>query len=113
MVSKARDFRTTGRIPSPPWQLNEPCPCGSGRVHAECCRDLNGFIYKPPEPLWPPPPLTGFAHAKCYMRQFNDCCQEVSGEHSISVAVLRAIGSEGIAVTGAPWVKADTSKHVP
>ena len=41
-------------------------------------------------------PPTGFSHARCYAASLNDCSTRISGEHTISDAVLRELSNTGI-----------------
>src|SRR5216684_4568781 len=82
MARKARDPEHTGKEPTPPWKPDEPCPCGHGRLYAQCCLGIDGRVYKSPSGRRPPVPPTGFAHARCYMGWSQDCDQQISGERS-------------------------------
>jgi hypothetical protein len=58
--------------------------------------------------LLPPPPITGYAHPRCYLRSTNDCSAKISGEHFISKNVLEAMQGE-IEFGGLPWIESGTT----
>lgn len=67
---------------------DRPCPCRSGKVTAECCMADDGtFRVKFPSPL-PPGAITGFSHSKCYMRDTQNCSEDISREHYMSKSML-------------------------
>jgi hypothetical protein len=113
MGRKARDPEHTGKEPTPPWRPDDPCPCGSGRVYAQCCLRIDGRVYKSPNGRRPPGPQTGFAHARCYMGWSQDCDQQISGEHFISASVLTQLGGPKVKLNGVPWLTADETKILP
>ncbi len=113
MARKARDPEHTGKEPTPPWKPDEPCPCGHGRLYAQCCLGIDGRVYKSPSGRRPPVPPTGFAHARCYMGWSQDCDQQISGEHFISAVVLTQLGGPKVKVNGVPWLAADETKILP
>jgi hypothetical protein len=113
MGRKARDPERTGKEPTPPWRPDDLCPCGSGRVYAQCCLRIDGRVYKSPNGQRPPGPQTGFAHARCYMGWSQDCDQQISGEHFISASVLTQLGGPRVKLNGVPWLTADETKILP
>jgi len=88
------------------------CPCESGLAPSACCRRSGGGWYKVPKPFEPAPPLTGFAHPKCYLHPTYNCCETLENEHYVSAMVLRTIGPT-LRVSGFSWVKGDMSKDIP
>lgn len=85
----------------------EPCGCGSGKRAKSCC--LNAGRWNPsPASISPKAARSGAAVAKCYARSLKDCGGEISGEHYVSAALLREVGTEKkeeIEVSGASWLK--------
>ena len=110
MARKARDPEHTGKEPTPPWKPNDPCPCGTGCLYAQCCLGIDGRIYKLPSARCPPGPQTGFGHARCYMGWSQNCDQQISGEHFISAGVLAQLGGPKVKVNGVPWLATDETK---
>lgn len=79
------------------------CPCGSGKPTWQCHLDFDGRLRKHLPSLRPPGPLTGYSHPGCYLRSTNDCCDQISGEHYMSEAILQRF--EGVRVSGMHWQK--------
>jgi len=79
------------------------CPCGSGKILAQCCRRFDGVVFKEPSAIRPPGPPTGYSHPRCYLGFTQNCCSKISGEHFVSQGILRQIG-QSVSV-GAPWLK--------
>jgi hypothetical protein len=94
----------------PPWQPDDPCPCGSSRTFGNCCARSPYPRIEVPS-LTPPPPQTGYANSKCYLSATNDCHKRISREHYISDAVLRAIPGQLI-VSGGAWQRRGTSQEM-
>jgi hypothetical protein len=80
------------------------CPCGSGKILAQCCRRFDGVVFKEPSAIRPPGPPTGYSHPRCYLGFTQNCCSKISGEHFVSQGILRQIG-QSVSITGAPWLK--------
>jgi len=93
------------KTPCPPWKLEDPCPCGSGRIFEQCCLGPNREIRVKVPSLTPPGPATGYAHQRCYLRSTNDCCNKITLEDTISKNVLQAMarGSDLIEMGGLYW----------
>lgn len=88
-------------------EADGPCRCGSERPAKECCL-RGGRWFKVPAPI----DLTGAdhqtgSHPKCYLRDLHSCSDTISGEHIISEAVLRAVATEKVSVSGFPWLKGE------
>ncbi len=93
----------------PKGMLDAQCPCGGTRKLRLCCfSHLDGNVRPPMPNILPPSPISGYAHPKCYMAFTEDCSQEISAEHYISLSVLNAMGKE-IMVSGMPWQNPGTS----
>lgn len=62
----------------------DPCPCESGKLTKDCCLRPNGVLR--PKPFIPkfPTPKTGIRNPKCYVSDFANCSDDISGEHCIS-----------------------------
>lgn len=88
-----------------------PCPCGSLRRAAECCRLADGYFYRPVPSLRPPGEATRHVHGKCYLRASRNCSTDISGEHPLSASVLRLIDERNIKVRGTSWA-GDSVKEV-
>ena len=88
------------------------CPCESGLAPSACCRRSGGSWYKIPEPFEPAPPLTGFSHPKCYLRETRNCCETLENEHPVSATVLRTIGPT-LRISGLSWVTGGISRDIP
>jgi hypothetical protein len=88
------------------------CPCESGLAPSACCRRPSGGYYKAPEPYEPAPPLTGFSHPQCYLRDTRNCCETLENEHYVSAVVLRTIGPS-LCVSGFSWVRGGLSREIP
>src|SRR5260370_4294028 len=80
------------------------CPCGSGKILAQCCRRFDGVALKGPWPIRPPGRPTGYSHPRCYLGFTQNCCSKISGEHFVSQGILRQIG-QSVSIMGAPWLK--------
>ena len=80
------------------------CPCGGGKILAQCCRRFDGVVFKEPSAIRPPGLLTGYSHPRCYLGFTQNCCTKISGEHFVSQGILRQIG-QSVSITGAPWLK--------
>jgi SEC-C motif len=112
MPIKKRDPTITGKIVHP-WLPFEPCPCGSGKVFAYCCRQPDGGIYKTVALPIPPAPITGHARDGCYMNWTEDCSSTLSGEHFVSEGVLKLIGERHVAVNGTHWLAEGETRPLP
>lgn len=91
----------------PPWQTSDPCPCGSGHRFDACCLAGAELRVRLPR-LLPPPPITGYAHPRCYLHSTNDCSTKISREHFISKTVLEAMQG-AIEFGGLPWIAPETT----
>jgi len=89
----------------PPLKLlaSDPCPCGGNEAAQECCLDSDGVLRVKVPNLVPPPPLTGYAHPKCYLSHTFDCSTKISKEHYVSRSTLESIGDLEVEVGGLPW----------
>jgi hypothetical protein len=112
MPIKKRDPAITGKIVHP-WFPFEPCPCGSGKLFAYCCRQPDGGIYKTVNLPIPTPPASGYAKTGCYMNWTRNCCHTMSREHFVSESVLKLIGEKYVTVSGAPWQAEGETKPLP
>jgi hypothetical protein len=82
------------------------CPCGSGKLVANCHLGIDGQLRKHLKSLNPPPPQTGFSHPRCYLSDTQDCSEEISQEHYVSRSVLEQIGPK-VKVAGMLWLDDD------
>ncbi|HEY3779184.1 MAG TPA: SEC-C domain-containing protein [Rhizomicrobium sp.] len=78
---------------------NDPCPCRSGKLTSECCMEADGtFRIKIPS-LLPSDAITGFSHAKCFMRDSQNCSGDISPDRFMSKSVVDMFGAKAIAAT--------------
>lgn len=109
------DTELMARLPADrytfPWGEAEPCPCGSGRKFADCCRRHKQLPYIEPPNLQPPGELTGFQHPACYMSSTKNCSDGKSREHYVSEAILERF--DLLKVSGMPWQSDGESKILP
>jgi hypothetical protein len=89
------------------------CPCGSGWVIASCCLDtLEGRLRKRVSSLEPPGCTTNFSHPGCYLRDTNNCSDDISREHYISASVLEQIAAseKAVNISGLPFLAPGETK---
>lgn len=60
-------------------------------------------------------PSTGIQNPKCYAAELADCSEKMSGEHSISDAILQQFSLDGVTVEikGLSWLEDDETKNLP
>jgi hypothetical protein len=83
------------------------CVCGSGTPAIQCCWTERGWRKVPVKIDLLATGEVG-SHQRCYLRQLNTCSSKISGEHTISATVLKAIGKDSVKVSGFPWLNGET-----
>ena len=87
--------------------FSDLCPCGSGRIVADCCLTARCVTT-------PKLPQTGYVNSHCYARALADCNETLSHEHYISETVLQQISVSGmISVSGLPRMPVGELREIP
>ena len=84
-----------------PWNVDEPCPCFSGRNYKDCCLQSDGLPLLNFPDLNPPGESTGAQHQECYMNSSANCSKKLSREHYISKSILSQF--DRLMISGFPW----------
>jgi len=57
----------------------------------------------PPSSVVPKPPITKLANVKCLFSEFQDCDEQISGDHILSATVLKGLTKDRISIRGTDY----------